>query len=172
MYPEYRDGIVPDAPQSFPLAWVVGENLLHLSCWVLAGALVWPLQIGGWPMATAAWAVAAILIQTLLKKHICTGCFYWGKRCHLGWGLLAGCLFPVDSGDLRFGKRLTLFYVVSPPLFLLTGLAVGLLLHPGPLHWWLLGAYAVLNGAVFALRKPGCARCAMRRVCAGSAAKD
>jgi hypothetical protein len=171
VYPEYRDGLAPDRVECFPLPGIVSENLLHLSTWVLAGWLVWPVQIGGWPVATIAWAVIVLVIQTLLKKHVCTGCYYWGKRCHLGWGLLAASLFPQDSGNREISLKLTLFYVLTPPVFLVAGLAVGLLLHPGTLHWALLGAFMVLEGLLFALRKPGCARCAMRRVCPGSAAK-
>lgn len=171
MYREYRDGIVPDAQESFPIPWIVGENLLHLSTWALAGALVWPLKLGGWPVATLTWAVVVLLIQTLLKKHVCSGCYYYGKRCHLGWGKLAACMVPVDSGSYQLSTRLTLFYILTPPTFLVAGLAVGFLLHPGVVHWVLLGAFVVCNGLAFGLRKPGCSRCAMRKVCPGSAAK-
>jgi len=72
---------------------------------------------------------------------------------------------------MRTGMRLSLFYIVSPPLFVLAGVAVGVLLTPGVWHWALLGLYVALNAATFPVRKRGCQVCAMRAVCPGSAAK-
>ena len=171
MYTRYRNKIVADCRDSFPLAWIVGENLLYLSMWVLAGALVWPIRWGGWPVVTVAWAVLVLAVQVLLKKHNCSGCYYYGKACHLGWGKLSALLFEQDSGDMKTGMRLSLFYVISPPLFLVAGLLVGVFFDVGAWHWLLLGVYVVLNVLSFPIRKKGCGSCAMRAVCPGSAVK-
>ncbi len=170
MYPAYRGHLAPTRLERFPLAWVAGENLLYLATWALAGALVWPLRWQGWPLATVAWAAVVVIVQVLLKKHICSGCYYYGKTCHLGWGKLAACLFPRDSGRRDTGVRLAWFYVASPPLFVLVGLLVGALLPVSPSHWATLGAYVALNALSFPVRRRGCGQCAMRAVCPGSAA--
>lgn len=171
MYDCYRHSIAEDRSETYPLWWVVAENLLYLGTWVIASALLWPLQVGGWPVATWAWAAIVVVIQVWLKKHNCSGCYYYGKRCHLGWGTLAARLFEQDSGDLQRGMRLSLFYVVSPPLVLVAAVLLGLLQGVAVDHWILLGAYVVLNAASFPIRVKGCGRCAMRRVCPGSAVK-
>ena len=172
MYLQYRGKLVPGCRQSFPLSWILGENLLHVGTWLLAGCLVWPLQWHGLPLVTLAWASLVLVVQVALKKHNCSGCFYYGKACHLGWGLLSARMFPQDSGDLKIGMRLSYFYIVSPPLFLLVGILLGVLLQPGAWHWVALGAYVVLNGLSFPLRVQGCRACAIRAVCPGSAAKE
>jgi hypothetical protein len=79
---------------------------------------------------------------------------------------------PQDSGDARTGMRLSLFYIVSPPLILVSGVLIGAFLRVATLHWILLAAYVGLNAATFPIRIRGCRVCAMRRVCPGSAAKQ
>ena len=171
MYTRYRDGILRDRKESFPATWIVGENLLYLSTWVLAGALVWPIRWKGWPVVTLAWAALVLVVQVLLKKHNCSGCYYYGRACHLGWGKLSAWLFERDSGRPETGMRLSWFYVLSPPTFLVAGILTGTFLHVGVWHWLFLGAYVALNALSFPVRKKGCSLCAMRAVCPGSAAK-
>jgi hypothetical protein len=172
LYKEYEGKTVPECRESFGLGWVLAENALHLSAWGLAGALVWAVRCGGVPVVTLAWALLVVVVQVLLKKHNCSGCYYYGKTCHLGWGRLSAMLFARDSGDPKTGTRLTLFYVVAPPLFLLLGILVGVLEKVRPLHWILLAAYVAVNALAFALRPKGCRLCAMREVCPGSAARQ
>ena len=170
MYEFYRDKIAADCRDSFGVAWIAAENILHVSTWVVAGGLVWPIRWHGWPAVVIFWALVVVVIQVLLKKHNCSRCYYYGKNCHLGWGRLSAWLFKQDSGSMKTGKRLSLFYVLSPPVFLIAGVAVGVLLDVGTLHWVLLGLYVTLNAAAFPVRKRGCKLCAMRKVCPGSAA--
>ena len=171
MYTEYQGKIAPDCRESFPLPWVAAENVLYISTWIVAGWLLWPVRLGGWPVAAVAWAAIVIAVQALLKKHNCSGCYYYGKTCHLGWGRLAAWMCRPDSGDPKTGMRLTLFYIVSPPLILLASIAIGVLLQVSFWHWVLLGVYVALNVVSFPARKKGCRICAMRDVCPGSAAK-
>ena len=171
MYEQYRGKIAADCRESYSLAWILCENALYLSTWVVAGALVWPVRWLGWPVATIFWAFVVLAVQILLKKHNCSGCYYYGKNCHLGWGRLSVWWFKQDSGNAKTGMRLSLFYILSPPIFLVAGILVGVLLEVGTLHWVLLGLYVVLNAIGLAARPKGCRICAMREVCPGSAAR-
>jgi hypothetical protein len=172
MYPQYQDKIEKDCKESFSLLWVLGENILYLSTWIVAGWIVWPVQWHGWPVATIFWACVVLAVQVLLKKHNCSGCYYYGKACHLGWGKLSAWLFAQDSGDMKIGIRLSLFYIISPPLILVAGILIGILMDAGIRHWVLLGVYVGLNVVSFPVRMKGCRVCAMRKVCPGSAAKS
>jgi hypothetical protein len=80
-------------------------------------------------------------------------------------------MFKQDSGDAKTGMRLSLFYIVSPPVFLLSGILVGIFLDVGISHWVVLGFYVLLNIISFPVRMRGCRPCAMRNVCPGSAVK-
>jgi hypothetical protein len=118
MYPCYRDGLVAERRESFPAIAILAENAPYLATWIIAGWLLVPLRVAGISIATLVWAATVVVVQVLLKKHNCSGCYYYGKLCHLGWGKLSAWMFPQDSGDARTGMRLSLFYIVSPPLIL------------------------------------------------------
>ena len=171
MYACYQDKIVK-GNESFPLTWVLVENLLYLAIWIVAGYLLWPVWTPfGLPVLTIAWAALVIVVQVLLKKHNCSGCYYYDKRCHLGWGKISAVMFAQDSGDPQIGKKLSLFYIVPPPLILIVSLVFGIIQGVSWGYWGVLLLYVGLNGITFPVRKKGCALCAMRQVCPGSAAK-
>ncbi|MBE9511723.1 MAG: hypothetical protein IMY71_12670 [Bacteroidetes bacterium] len=172
MYKCYQDKIVPGA-ESFSLAWVIGENLLHLTMWVLAGYLIWPIwTLFGFPLLTIIWAVLVVLVQILLKKHNCSGCYYYGKMCHLGWGKISSATFKQNSGDLNVGMKLSLFYIIPPPVIFVTALIFAIIKSPVWVYWFVLVLFLILNIASFPVRKKGCSLCAIREACPGSAAKS
>lgn len=172
MYKCYQRGIV-FGKESFPWIGIIGENILFVLLWVVAGYLLWPVWMPyGIPVITILWGVLVVLIQILLKKHNCSGCYYYGKRCHLGWGKIAALLFKQDSGDPGVGMKWSLFYVVSPPVVFIASLVFALLFHPSGAYWAVLSLYLLLNMASLPVRKSGCRYCAMRSVCPGSAVKE
>ena len=75
------------------------------------------------------------------------------------------------AGNPNTGMRLSLFYIISPPVFLISGIFIGAFLDVGIWHWVVLGFYVLLNVVSFPVRMKGCGLCAMRMVCPGSAAK-
>jgi hypothetical protein len=171
MYRNYRDHMV-EGTESFPVGWIVGENLLYVLGWGIAGFLLWPLWLfAGVHVFTIGWVVLVLAVQILLKKHNCSGCYYYGKRCHLGWGKLASLMFSQDSGSADVGKVLSLFYVVTPPLILIVAVIFGAFCRPQSYYWVAIGLYVILNLAAFPVRVAGCRACAVREVCLGSAAK-
>lgn len=172
MYKCYQDNIVA-GKESFPLSWIIGENLLFLAMWVLAGYLLWQIWTPlGLPILTIIWAVLVIVIQILLRKHNCSGCYYYDKLCHLGWGKISSAMHKQDSGNLKTGMKLSLFYIISPPVIFLTSLVFAIIKNPSWIYWFTLVLYVVLNAVSFPLRKKGCNLCTMRKVCPGSATKN
>ena len=172
MYNCYKDNIV-DGNESFPLSWIIGENLVYLAIWVLAGYLLWPIwTLFGLPILTIIWAVLVVVIQILLKKHNCSGCYYYDKLCHLGWGKISSAMFKQDSGDPKMGMKLSFFYILPPPLIFLTSLIFAIIKSPTWAYWIILALFTILNVVSFPIRKEGCSLCAMREVCPGSAAKS
>ena len=169
MYACYQGKTVPGT-ESFSLLWIISENLLHIATWIAAGILLWPTwQPAGLPILTILWALLVLVIQIALKKHNCSGCYYYDKRCHLGWGKISSALFKQNSGALETGKKLSLFYIISPPAVLLISIFTGIF---QPVHWYywvILGLFVMFNAITFPIRKKGCAACAMREVCPGSA---
>ena len=172
MYSSYQDKINMNCKETFSPVWIILENFMYFSMWIAAGWIVLPIQWRDLPLVTILWAGVVILIQVLLKKHNCSGCYYYGKPCHLGWGKLSGWLFKQDSGNLKTGMGLSLFYIIIPPVILVSGILTGILIDVTMWHWCILGVYLFLNVLMFPVRKKGCRICALRDVCHGSAAKS
>ena len=171
MYPCYQRGIVKGR-ESFPPASILGENALYVTMWGLAGVLLWPIwKPAGLPVLTLVWAAVVVVVQILLKKHNCSGCYYYDKWCHLAWGKLAAAMFERDVGNPETGKKLALFYIIPPPLFVIVALASALTQQASMLYWGILSLYVALNVVSFPIRIKGCRQCAMRNVCPGSAAR-
>ena len=172
MYQCSRDNIV-DGNEFFPISWILCENIIYLTMWVMAGYLLWPI----WnpfdlPMLTIVWVILVAVIQVLLKKHNCSGCYYYDKPCHLGWGKISSAMFQQDSGDPKTGMKLTFFYILPPPLIFLASLIYSIVNRPISGYWIILALYTILNLLSFPIRKKGCGLCAMREGCPGSAAKS
>lgn len=171
MYPCYEKNLVPGA-ESCSWPRIISENLLYLCIWTLAGVLLSPIWTpGGFPVLALFWTLLVIVVQILLKKHNCSGCHYYGKLCHLGWGRLSSAWFKQDSGNPETGKKLSLFYIVSPPAILLISLIFALISKTGSDYWLLILTFVVLNALTFPVRIKGCRRCTMRETCPGSAVK-
>ncbi len=171
MYKCYQDKIVTGT-ESFPLSRIIGENLLYIATWVLAGYLLWPLWTpSGLPLLTIIWAFLVIVVQILLKKHNCSGCYYYDKLCHLGWGKISSAMFKKDSGNPKTGTKLSLFYIVPPPVIFMTSLIFAIITKPTWVYWFILVLFLIFNVASFPVRKNGCSLCAMRDACPGSAVK-
>ncbi|MCJ7484344.1 MAG: hypothetical protein MUO31_15450 [Thermodesulfovibrionales bacterium] len=172
MYKCYQDNITA-GEESFPLSQVIAENLFYLAMWVLTGYLLWPIWTPfGLPLLTIIWAILVVIIQVLLKKHNCSGCYYYDKGCHLGWGKISAAMFKQDSGNPKIGVKLSFFYILPPPLITLTALAFAIIKSPSWVYWFMLALFVILNAASFPVRKKGCGSCAMREVCPGSASKN
>ena len=170
MYKCYQDNIVA-GNESFPMSSIIGENILYLVIWALSGYLLWPIwKLFDLPMLTIIWVVLVVVIQILLKKHNCSGCYYYDKLCHLGWGKISSAMFKQDSGDPKMGMKLSFFYILPPPLIFLTSLIFAIIKSPTWAYWIILALFTILNVASFPIRKKGCSLCAMREVCPGSAA--
>ncbi|HET58521.1 MAG TPA: hypothetical protein ENN35_08795 [Deltaproteobacteria bacterium] len=158
--------------ESFPLSRVIFSNVLML-IWIGLGTVAcW------FAFPVVAWlylAAAIIMIFVVLRKLVCTNCYYYGKQCALGWGKISALFFSPGSIDqfstcagikaapITYGL-LTLIPLVLCIVALVqevTALKVAVLV--------LLLAVAVYSGAIS--RKVACTNCKMRLICPGSAAR-
>ncbi len=114
-----------------------------------------------------------VMLGFVLRKHLCTHCYYYDKLCGSGWSKLSSCQFRQKSGNYELGIKLA-------------GMTWGLLtiipIIVIPLAMFLHKEFLVSGGVSMACfivimiinqlgRKKGCSQCKMRCICKASAYK-
>jgi len=120
-----------------------------------------------------AWAVT--MIYVILRKLVCTKCYYYDKLCHSGWGKLSALFFKKDNVE-NFNCTVV---KILPPLtygLLLVIPLVSIIISMNQSYSMtkiivliLLLSVSSYSGAIG--RKKSCERCKMKYICPGSAAK-
>jgi hypothetical protein len=158
--------------EEYPWRLVIVGNLLMLA-WIGLGtaSCYFFHHIAAWVFL----AVALLLVFVVLRKLVCTNCYYYGKRCASGWGKLSALMFK--QGDIeRFNDSvgvklapaiyglLTLVPLVLGTIAAVRDFSVVKVIVLAALL--LLGFY---SGAIS--RNKSCSQCKMRDYCRGSLAK-
>ena len=120
-------------------------------------------------------AFSVLMVFVVLRRLVCTRCYYYGKRCGAGWGLLASALFTrgrMEQFNESAGIRLAPAVYGLVMLIPLISLAV-LLMRESTTS--LLVLLAVILAIGFYSSGPGrkrsCVACKMRLCCKGSIAE-
>jgi len=143
------------------LLWIA---LGTIACWFLYPLVAWIYL-----------AFAIIMVFAVLRKLVCTNCYYYDKWCCTGWGKLSALFFK--KGDIKkfsssYGLKLaplaygllTLIPLISVVISLTQGFTI-----PKIVVLILLLLISFYSGTIN--RKKTCAKCKMRLICPGSAVK-
>ena len=143
------------------LLWIASGTV---ACWFLYPIIAWIYL-----------AFAIIMVGVILRKLVCTNCYYYGRWCSTGWGKLSALLFKqgnMENFDTSIGIKLapltygllTLIPLICIVISMVQGFTV-----PKIVVLVLLLLVAFYSG--FVRRKKVCANCKMKLVCPGSAVK-
>ena len=159
--------------EQYPMGIVLLANLVYVVMWISEAGTVGWYRSWDLPILSILWLVVVAVIWVLLKKHNCTNCYYYGKRCALGWGVIARNLFKKDSGNANVGKVVSIvFYGVMPLLFLIGALTyVGMATKVSLTHYLSTSGLAATMVLTFPIRRYACCHCHRRDVCEGSTCK-
>ena len=159
--------------EEYPKTGIILGNLAMV-IWIALGT------IASWFLAPlAAWiylAVAIVMVYIVMRKLVCTNCYYYDKWCGTGWGKLAALLFQqgnIDDFGTSVGVKLaplTYGLLSLIPLILIIISMVQAFTVPKLVVLLLLLAVSAYSG--FFSRKKGCANCKMRLICPGCAVKN
>lgn len=81
--------------ERYPISIRITSNLIIVYMLVAGFLGLFPIRFWNRPVLSygfLAWAVFSLVY--LLRKQVCTHCYYYGKWCHTGWGKITGRLFP------------------------------------------------------------------------------
>lgn len=158
--------------EEYPKAQVFLGNLLMI-IWIALGTIAcWLLSpIAGWIYL----AFALLMVAVVLRKLLCTNCYYYNKWCCMGWGKLVALFFKqgdVEKFNTSSGQKLaplTYGLLSLIPLILIVISVIQQFTIAKIVVLILLFSISFYSGAVS--RKKTCANCKMRLICPGSAAK-
>ncbi len=158
--------------EEYPVPDVILSNLTFAAVLAVGTYACWLIS----PYLGVAYLVFfVVMVYGVLRRLICTRCHYYGKRCGIGWGLLAAVWFSRRSPEEyneSAGLKLAPFVYGLMVLVPLVSLAV-LLLQDATST--LLVLVALLLAVAFYNLGPGrrrsCVVCKMRLFCRGGAAK-
>ena len=145
----------------FMILWIA---LGTVACWFL-----YPL---------AAWIYiffAIIMVFVVLRKLVCTNCYYYDKWCCTGWGKLSALFFKkgeVEDFSTSAGIKLAPFTYgllsIVPIILIIISILQELSIFKIIILVFLL-LISFYSGAIS--RKKSCERCKMRIICPGTAVK-
>jgi hypothetical protein len=159
--------------EQYPMSRVVLGNILMI-LWIVVGTIaVWffsPL------VATLYLIVAVVTVYVILRKLVCTNCYYYDKWCSMGWGKLAAALFKqgrIEEFNESIGLRLAPIIYGLLTIFPLIVVIVAIIAE---IDFYKIAVlvillfFSVYSGSIS--RKSACASCKMNTMCRGSAVKQ
>ena len=153
--------------------YIIFENSLIISN-VLVGFIgMYTIQFMKIPILSIIYFVfIATMLIFVLRKHLCTQCFYYDKSCHCGWGKLAAKLYGKETGNQKIGGLLAIITWMT--LMFLPIIAIGILLFIkfSYLSLICLIVLIIIVTVNSILHVKDCKECKMKDICPGSAAKE
>lgn len=160
--------------ENYPKATMILTNVLLLLWFGFAAYGMSALMLVGLPIISIVYLLfALVMLGFVLRKHLCTNCYYYGKWCGTGWGKLSSYLFKEKSGNCELGMKLAGMTWGLLTVIPIIAIPVAIFLHRGFLITGgicLAGFLIIMMVSQFG-RKKGCAQCKMRYICKASAAK-
>ena len=156
--------------EEYPKSKIIVSNLIMIfwialgtiACWFLYPLIAWIYL-----------AFAIIMVFVVLRKLVCTNCYYYDKWCNIGWGKLSALFFKkgdVEKFSTSFGIKIAPFAYGSLTFIPLVVLTISMIKR---FSFYKLAVFVFIlfigfySGAIS--RKRACAKCKMRLICPGSA---
>ena len=163
----YKQGL-----KEYPKSSIFMGNFLMMA-WIALGTIAcwffYPL------IALIYLAFAVTMVGVVLRKLLCTNCYYYDKWCCMGWGKLSALLFKkgdIKQFNISIGQKLApLTYgllTIIPLILIVISIFQEFSISKIVVLIFLL-LISFYSGAIN--RKKTCAKCKMRLICKGCAVK-
>ena len=164
--------ICEEGLEEYPRSTVIAGNFIMLG-WIALGTVACYFfnRIAAWIFL----AVALLLVFVVLRKLVCTNCYYYGKWYATGWGKLSALMFKkgnMETFNDSVGVKLApVIYGLLTLVPLVLG-TIGAVWHFSVVMPIVLAALLLLGFYSGTLsRRKTCAQCKISHYCIGSAAK-
>jgi hypothetical protein len=124
----------PGCRENYPLAIVIGSNLVSLLIWIMGTIILWQFGI--------IWVIVYVLFILFLEFRLlsghCVDCYYYGKTCAFGKGRLSALFFPRGNPEKFTGMTITWKDIVPDFLTFIVPVLAGILLLVQKFSWTIL----------------------------------
>ncbi|RLI55425.1 MAG: hypothetical protein DRO93_11945 [Candidatus Thorarchaeota archaeon] len=159
--------------EEYPITTVITQNLFFLIYFGIGFIGLLPLKLFNIPIISLLYAIFLIvMLLFVLRKHLCTNCYYYGKRCSTGWGKLSSLMFKERSGNYESGIKLAGITWGLATLMPVIGIIISLILNFTIYELGLILLFISLTPVNFILHKNSCKKCKMRNICPASMVKE
>ncbi len=159
--------------ENYPLGYVIGQNIFFLAYFGVGFIGMLPLQIYGFPVISVLYILfLIIMLLFVLRKHLCTHCYYRGKLCSTGWGKLSALMFKKNSGNYQLGIKLASITWMLATAIPIAGIVLALILNYSFSNLIFLILFILLTPVNFISHKRACEKCKMKFICPTSMAKS
>ncbi|OQX20971.1 MAG: hypothetical protein BWK75_04200 [Candidatus Altiarchaeales archaeon A3] len=158
--------------EEYPKSGIIVGNFMMI-LWIALGTIACyffhPL------IALVYFAFAIMMVFVVLRKLVCTNCYYYGKRCSIGWGKLSALFFKkgdIEKFSTSIGIKLaplTYGLLTLVPIVLIIISIIQEFTIPKITVMIFLLLISFYSGAIS--RKKSCENCKMRLICPGCAVK-
>ena len=150
--------------ESYPAGHVCLCNIFNIAV-LLLGAYI----LSGFGLLIVVLYLAyGVFMEFMIMKSGCVSCYYYGKRCYCGKGLLAAKLFKKEDPKKFTEKEFT--WLTLLPTFLVGVFPIvgGIILLLQGFSWLLLGLVVVIGIMAFPAQAPlhgwACKHCKQREI--------
>ncbi len=145
--------------EKYPFAWIILQNFAIIAMFVIGFIGMLPVKLKHIPVVSISYAMFIIvLIGFVLRKHLCTNCYYYDKLCSTGWGKLSALLFKKISGNYNKGVKLAR---ITWTLIMLIPVIIMILVK----NLKLLSLFVFIGFLNLVIHKQACKRCKMKKIC-------
>lgn len=164
----YKEGL-----EKYPFGFIIGQNIFYIVYFGIGFVGLLPLQIHGFPVVSVFYVLfLATMLLLVLRKHLCTHCYYYGKLCSTGWGELSALMFKKGSGNYQLGIKLAGITWIFATIIPIVGIIGALVLSYSFLTLIFLILFLLLTPVNFISHKRACEKCKMRFICPASMVKS
>ena len=141
-----KKGLYKKGVEKYSLAFVIGQNVFFLVYFGIGFLGMLPIRVHGFPILSVFYVFfLAIMLLLVLRKYLCTHCYYYGKRCNTGWGKLSSFMFKKESGNYQLGVKLAGVTWILATLIPIIGMFFALIVSYSTLRVGLLVLFILLT---------------------------
>ena len=124
----------PGCKENYPLAIVIGSNLLSLLIYVISAIILFWFGI----IWVIGYVIFILVLEFRLLSRHCVDCYYYGKTCAFGKGRLSALFFRKGSPEKFIHRKLTWKDIVPDFLTFIVPVIAGILLLVQEFTWTVL----------------------------------